>query len=441
MPEGDDDPGVDDDPDPAVVRDDGCSDKDDDEGASGADMSEGDDDPGVTHEDDFTGKDDDEEPADDKSEDDDPDVDDDSGVVPEYDCTEKKDIDKGDEGTPDDEVSEGDEDPDDEETADDESEDDDLGKDENGSTGFLPPKICFVTRSASTDKLDGLDRWTENVVIFILLKVFFRSLCKGSESLVSSPVSVDDSFRSSFSRVSSSEPLCEPTFFPTSSVPSPLQPPPLSLWGNLMCVTLILFIHVILWLSPAPIGSEDAGSVSFPLPTSGCSLDSAVGSSSELLCLFVPESDPNITAAFFSPVLSAFDASTLDSALSAEMETPGFGFLGTIGAVLKGPGPTFLPPDTTLVVLKRNEPGTVGLRDNVGLSLSLGLVPSRPLIAGLGRPITAAAPLPSPPSTGGSPSSGDDSEPRFLTPTSGSAVTSAVGKVSPGVTCVVAGLL
>lgn len=146
------------------------------------------------------------------------------------------------------------------------------------------------------------------------------------------------------------------------------------------------------------------------MPTSGCSLEpTATIGSSELLCLFLSESFTDIVAGFLSSLLPVLDTSTFGSlsvkavALSPAVGTPGLRFLGTIGAFFcptggffKGPGPTFLPPGTSLFALKRRWTGTFGFLDNVGLSESLALVPfiaNFLLTRGFVLAVTAVEPL------------------------------------------------
>lgn len=95
-------------------------------------------------------------------------------------------------------------------------------------------------------------------------------------------------------------------------------------------------------------------------PTSGCSLAPAVIPR----CLLISESGPD-----------------LRGGACAYLSTPGWGFLDTISAFFfcpsSGfvPGPTFLAPGPSLVVLKRKGPVDFSFLYNGGLSLNLGLVP------------------------------------------------------------------
>lgn len=124
------------------------------------------------------------------------------------------------------------------------------------------------------------------------------------------------------------------------------------------------------------------------MPTSGCSLEpTAVVGSSGRLFLFVSESVPDLIAGFLASLLSVLDASTLGSlkvkaiVLFPMVGTPGLGFLGTIGAFFftptggffRGPGPTFLAPGASLVVLKRKRLRTFGFLDNMGLVPSVAI--------------------------------------------------------------------
>lgn len=137
------------------------------------------------------------------------------------------------------------------------------------------------------------------------------------------------------------------------------------------------------------------------MPTSVCFFEpTATVGSSEL----VPESVPDVIAGSLSSFLSVVDASKLGSltvkaiVLSPAVGAPGIRFLATIGAFFFSPtggffiapGPTFLPPGTTLVPLKRKKLGTFGFPDNTGLSLNLGLGPSFLLTRGLVLAITVA---------------------------------------------------
>lgn len=137
------------------------------------------------------------------------------------------------------------------------------------------------------------------------------------------------------------------------------------------------------------------------MPTSGGFFEPTGTVRSSVL---VPESVQDIIGGFLSSLLSVLDASTLGSlivkavsscVLSPTVGVPGLGFLATNGAFFSRngvfvPGPTFLPPGTTLVALKRKKFGAFGFLENTGLSASLSLAPSFLLTRGLVLAITVA---------------------------------------------------